>query len=103
MSVPPSSEYNGWVFREDATMHTVIGTPINVERLPAEVRGNFPDGTLVRVSLEVIRDENGFTPDKAEELRQALQEARQGIGRSPSFDNADDLIAYLHAECETAE
>lgn len=84
-------------------MHTVIGTPINVEKLPLEVRGDFPDGTLVRVSLEVIRDENGFTPEKAKELRQALQETRQGIDRSPSFDNADDLITYLHAECETAE
>lgn len=57
-------------------MHTVIGTP---------------------------SDEIGFTPDKAEVLRQALQEARQGAGRFPSFDNADDLIAYLHAECERDE
>ncbi len=84
-------------------MQTVIGTPISVEKLPAEVRGNYPDGTIVRVSLEVVRDENGFTPEKADELRQALTDARQRIGRSPAFDNADDLIAYLHAECENAE
>ncbi len=91
------------VFGGDATMHIVVGTPISVEKLPVEVRGNFPDGTLVRVSLELVRDENGFAPEKADELRQALTEVRQRIDRSPSFDNADDLIAYLHAECQTAE
>jgi len=39
-----------------------------------------------------IRDENGFTPEKAQELREANKEARES---KKSFNNPDDLIKDL--------
>jgi hypothetical protein len=39
-----------------------------------------------------MRDENGFTPEKARELREADKEARES---KKSFNNPDDLIKFL--------
>lgn len=81
-------------------MRTVIETPVKVGNLPAEIRGGYPAEAVVRVSLELVLDENGFTPEEADELRQAIKDAKDGIGLSPVFDNAADALAYLHAEAE---
>lgn len=84
-------------------MRTVIETPIKVGSLPTEIRGGYPAEVVVRVSLELVLDENGFTPQEVEEILQAGEEAKKGIGLSPAFDNAEDLIAHLHAECKKDE
>lgn len=84
-------------------MRTVIETPVKVGSLPAEVRGGYPAEAVVRVSLELILDENGFTPQEVEEILQAGEEARKGIGLSPAFDNAEDAIAYLRAQSEKGD
>lgn len=81
-------------------MRTIIETPVKAGSLPAEVRGGYAAEAVVRVSLELVLDENGFTPEEVEEILQAGEEAKKGIGLSPAFDNAEDLIAHLHAECE---
>ena len=44
--------------------------------------------------------ENGFTQEFEDELDRVTEEAEKGIGLSPAFDNADDLLAHLHKESE---
>lgn len=44
--------------------------------------------------------ENAFTPDEEKEVLQAAIEAKQGIGLSQTFDNAEDAIAYLNQEAK---
>lgn len=47
-----------------------------------------------------LRDENGFTPEQCRELDEAIEEAKDPANLSPGFDNAEDLIAYLHRDRE---
>jgi len=44
--------------------------------------------------------ENGFTPEFERRIDVASEEAKKGIGLSPAFDNADDLLSYLHKEAD---
>ncbi len=46
---------------------------------------------------------NGFTPEFEAEVLKASEEADQGIGMSGPFDNAKDMIDYLHKEAENEE
>lgn len=78
----------------------IIETPIQAGRLPPEIRGDMPPETLVRVSLEVLRDENGFTPEEAVELRRAIEEADRGENVFGPFSNAEAMIAHLRAQCD---
>lgn len=76
-------------------MRTIIEKPIDAGKLPVEVRGNLAAGTIVRVSLEVLADENGFTPKQARELDAAIAESRDPKNLDGPFRTANEVTAYL--------
>ena len=55
---------------------------------------DYADGTI-DIGSFMVRDAAGFTPEKAEELDQALLEIKDGKNLSPGFENADDAITWL--------
>lgn len=81
-------------------MRTTIDKPVRVSDLPSEFRGSLPPETIVRVSLEILRDENGFTPEKAEELREAIREFEAERDTLPSFGSAAELTAHLRTQSD---
>lgn len=91
------------LFEGNATMRTTINRPIDVADLPPQIRGNIASGTIVRVSLEVLTDENGFTPEQEAAIRQAIEESRDPRNLVGPFNSAEDMIAHLHAECDNEE
>lgn len=77
-------------------MRTTIKKPIDVAKLPPEARANLADGTIVRVSLEVLTDENGFTPERAAEVQQAIEEARDPKNLIGPME-PEEALAFLHS------
>lgn len=77
-------------------MRTTIERPIDAGKLPPEVRGDFPAGTIVRVSLEALTDENGFAPEQAAQLAAAIEESRDPQNRRGPFKSAAEVTAYLN-------
>jgi len=76
-------------------MRTTIERTIDAKGLPIEVRGNIADGTIVRVLVEVLTDENGFTPERAAALDEAIEESLDPKNLDGSFKTADEVRAYL--------
>lgn len=84
-------------------MRTIIETPIDAAKLPPEVRANLAAGTIVRVSLEILTDENGFTPQQAADIEAAIEESLDPANLIGPFNSAEEMIAHLHAACKEQE
>jgi hypothetical protein len=74
-------------------MHVTIEKPIEVGKLPPEVRGAMASNALVRVSLEVL-DENGFTDKEVAELDEAIKASLDPENIVGPF-SGNEFIAYL--------
>ncbi|MGN7610689.1 hypothetical protein ACQZV8_01235 [Magnetococcales bacterium HHB-1] len=64
---------------------------IRVGDLPEALRGGYHPDVVVKVSLEPVLTENGFTPEEEEEILQASEDEDGSV----SFDNMDAALAYL--------
>lgn len=83
-------------YPQGKAMRTTIERPIDAGKLPPEVRGDFPAGTIVRVSLEALTDENGFAPEQAAQLAAVIEESRDPQNRRGPFKSAAEVTAYLN-------
>lgn len=83
-------------------MRTIIETPIDAAKLPPEVRANLAAGTLVRVSLEILTDENGFTPQQVADIEAAIEESRDPANLIGPME-ANEALAYLRAIADKQE
>lgn len=71
--------------------------PIKAESLPSELRGNFSDETVVRVSVEALTDENGFTPEQVAEIVAATREFDEERDTLKAYGDIEEFLADLHA------
>lgn len=66
--------------------------------VPAKLRPGISPDALVRVHVEEVLTENGFTPAEEQEILAATREAQRGENLSPGFQDADAAIAYLRSQ-----
>lgn len=76
-------------------MGVLIDHPVRAGELPADVRGAFHPDALVRVSLELVQDENGFTPEQAAELRAAIAETADPANVVGPFQDGGAALDFL--------
>ncbi len=68
---------------------------VRVSELPKEIRGSYHPDATVRVSLELVRDENGFTPEEAQATLQAVEESKNPHEMIGPFESTDEVRDYL--------
>ena len=66
--------------------------------VPAKLRSGISPDALVRVQVEEVLTENGFTPADEQEILAAGAEALQAENLSPGFKDVDAAIAYLRSQ-----
>ena len=84
-------------------MTITIEKPIEARRLPREIRGTISPRALVRVSYEILEEQEYMVPKKRARLLRLAREAERGIGISPVFHSVTEALAHLHLEVAKAE
>lgn len=57
---------------------------------------NYAKGKIKIENYPIERDENGFTKEASNRLDKIIAESEKSENLSPSFQNIDDALDYLH-------
>lgn len=82
-------------------MRNTIEQPIEVEKLPMELLRNMPDvqkDGFVRITYETV-DVNGFTEEQANDIREAIRDAREHPEDFVGPFSGKEASAYLRSLC----